>query len=556
MSLRYWHTLRYLKPVQIYGRMWFKLRQPKVAAFSSPLSLRVKNGKWRVPIARKSTMFGPSRFKFLNVEHSLGTNGDWNNSSLEKLWLYNLHYFDDLNAADAHSRKIWHVALMQRWIAENPLPYGNGWEPYPTSIRIVNWIKWALAGNTFPLGCAASLATQTRWLSKRLEVHLLGNHLVANAKALVFAGLYFDDSEAENWLRKGLYILERELPEQVLADGGNFERSPMYHAMFLEDLLDLLNITSAYTNVVPTTFIVAWQDAVLRMLEWLHGMSHPDGQIALFNDAAFGISATAAELAAYADRVLGVDAALASVPCPYFLGIDKGSFLSRHWADTGYIRMQCAAVVALLDVAPIGPDYLPGHAHADTLSFELSVFGQRVIVNGGTSRYGIGLDRLRERQTASHSTVEVDGKSSSEVWGGFRVARRAYPFDLEVSEHSEFLLVACSHDGYKRLPGKPVHRRSWQLSESCMEVIDTVSRSDRPAVARYILNPDVKVERVSRDTFHLELTNGRIVSIKLVVGSGRLEDATFAPEFGKVCPTQCIAVDLRRGKSHVRLGWS
>jgi hypothetical protein len=38
---------------------------------------------------------------------------------------------------------------------------------------------------------------QVRFLRKRLEVHLLGNHLFANAKALVFAGLYFSGDEAE-----------------------------------------------------------------------------------------------------------------------------------------------------------------------------------------------------------------------------------------------------------------------------------------------------------------------------------------------------------------------
>ena len=83
---------------------------------------------------------------------------------------------------------------------------------------------------------------QVRFLRKRLEIHLLGNHLFANAKALVFAGLYFTGNEADEWLGKGLAILEREVPEQVLRDGGHFERSPMHHGIILEDLLDLLNV--------------------------------------------------------------------------------------------------------------------------------------------------------------------------------------------------------------------------------------------------------------------------------------------------------------------------
>lgn len=555
-GVRYWHTLRHLKPVQFYGRLWFKFRQPKVDAVAAESSLRKQQGQWQSPVAHKPTMLGPCRFNFLSIEHDMPAQGGWNDTALEKLWLYNLHYFEDLNAEGAHERTAWHLALMQRWVAENPPPSGNGWEPYPTSLRIVNWVKWVLAGNTMPADCLQSLATQARWLCKRLEVHLLGNHLFANAKALVFAGLYFEGPEAEQWLVKGLKILARELPEQVLLDGGNFERSPMYHAIFLEDVLDLLNIADEYAKQMPTTLVAQWRDAALRMLGWLQGMTHPDGQIALFNDAAFGIAATADELAAYAGRVLGADAVLSVLPRRCTPCNVEGDLRLRQWAESGYIRLECADAVALLDVAPIGPDYLPGHAHADTLSFELSVFGQRVIVNGGTSRYGLGPERLRERQTVSHSTVEIDGQSSSEVWGGFRVARRAYPFDLAVSERPEVLSVACSHDGYTRLQGKPVHRRNWQLSPNHMDVVDSVSGSGFSTVARYILHPDVRVERVAPDSFHLKLANGKLVLIKVVNGSSRLEGAGFAPEFGKVLPTQCIAVDLPEGKAQVRLIWS
>ena len=139
--------------------------------------------------------------------------------------------------------------------------------------------------------------------------------------------------------------------------------------------------------------------------------------------------------------------------------------------DSGYVRLAAGPAVALLDVAPLGPDYLPGHAHADTLSFELSLFGQRVIVNGGTSRYGSGPERLAERGTAAHSTVQIDGADSSEVWGGFRVARRARPRDVRVHPGLDplppvlspaaagacagVLEVSAAHDGYCRLPGRP-----------------------------------------------------------------------------------------------------
>ncbi len=106
------------------------------------------------------------------------------------LWTYNLHYFDDLNAADRSARRAWHDRLVERWIDENPPGAGIGWDPYPVSRRMVNWIKWSLGGNVLTPKARQSLAVQARWLNRRIESHLQGNHVFANAKALIHAGLY------------------------------------------------------------------------------------------------------------------------------------------------------------------------------------------------------------------------------------------------------------------------------------------------------------------------------------------------------------------------------
>ena len=283
-ALCYWHTLRHLKPVQFYGRLWFRFHKPVVAAGPTP-TCRKLAGSWQLPATKPDSMVAPGSFCFLNQTHGLPERDGWNDQSLEKLWLYNLHYFDDLNAAGSLERHDWHVSLMCRWVAENPPTGGNGWEPYPTSLRIVNWVKWGLNGNVLPAECVASLAVQTRWLAQRLERHLLGNHLFANAKALVFAGLFFAGDEADAWLAAGLKIVSEQLAEQVLPDGGHFERSTMYHAICVEDLLDLINAGETWSGMVPAAVLDDWRDAVQRMLEWLQGMSHPDGQIRFSLDA-------------------------------------------------------------------------------------------------------------------------------------------------------------------------------------------------------------------------------------------------------------------------------
>ena len=473
--LRLYHTLRYLKPVQIYGRVWHRLYHPRPDLRPAPKIARRK-GNWISPIEKPVSLLSHNRFRFLSKEGELQRAEDWNDPQLEKLWLYNLHYFDDLNGENAGERNQWHKDLINRWIRENPPGKGIGWEPYPLSLRIVNWIKWILAGNALEENAIQSLAVQTRYLGRKIEYHLLGNHLFANAKALIFAGLFFEGGEASEWYQKGMGILTAELIEQVLPDGGHIERSPMYHAIILEDLLDLINLHQAYQIDMPES----WQDTAKKMLDWLAVMTHPDGEIALLNDAAFGIAPNYEKLHSYARR-LG-------------LQIDEIRLHGLTRLDaTGYMRWQTEDAVAFLDVAPIGPDYLPGHGHADTLNFELSLFGRRVIVDSGTSCYGTSAERLRQRGTAAHNTVIINNENSSEVWAGFRVARRAYPIDFKIEQLNGTILVSCGHDGYKRLLGSPMHYRHWQMENNKIVITDSIAGSFQNAVGRFHFHPDISV---------------------------------------------------------------
>jgi uncharacterized heparinase superfamily protein len=417
-------------------------------------------------------MTGATRFVFLNEERDLEDHG-WDDSGLAILWRYNLHYFDDLCAQGACTRSDWHRALIARWMRENPPPRRKtAWSPYPTSIRIVNWIKWILVGNEPVSGMLESLAVQARWLEQRLERHLMGNHLFVNAKALVFAGCFFDGPEATRWRATGLTILREEIFEQILPDGAQFERSPMYHALALEDMLDLVNVARVYPGVISAGDVRLIEERIPLMQRYLAAMCHPDGEVSFFNDSAIGIAPSPAELHRYAER-LGFTPE-AEVGASLREGV-------THFVDAGFIRVALGRMVAILDVGPIGPDYLPGHAHADTLSMELSLDGHRLIVNSGTGEYGTGPERQRQRGTPAHSTLSIDGADSSEVWAGFRCARRAKPFDLRIVDEGSRVEVTCSHDGYCRLPGAPVHTRTWVFDQRGVTIRDSVRGN--PAVS-------------------------------------------------------------------------
>lgn len=546
--LTYWHTLRHLKPIQFYGRLWFKLFKPCLNLAEAP-ELRKTDAAWCSPARRHRSFFASYGFRFLNEEHLLSDIG-WDPPYIGKLWRYNLHYFDDLNAEGAELRTEWHKEYLTRWIAENPPVAGTAWEPYPASLRIVNWIKWALSGNQLSPEFLHSLALQARWLAGRMEYHLLGNHLFANAKALIFAGLFFTGEEAEGWLKKGLKVLEKEIPEQILADGGQFERSTMYHALALEDMLDLYNIAITYSSAFSgreSALLPVWFELIAKMRHWLAAMTHPDGEISFFNDAAIGIAPSPPELEKYAAR-LGLSL------------LYDGPDGITHLEKSGYIRVQSQNMVALLDVAPVGPDYLPGHAHADTLSFELSLFEQRVFVNSGTSCYGNNLERLRQRGTAAHNTVTLNGYDSSEVWGGFRVARRAYPLDLVIDEHSGCHSISCAHDGFRWFRGKPVHIRKWSFTEEKLVVEDSIVGDFRQATARFFLHPSIIISSKINDTggltiLELRITTGLAIRISFQAGAVRVENSTWHPEFGKIESNACLLAEFSSSKLKTVIEW-
>jgi len=531
--VRFFNTIRFLKPVQVYARLWFKFYRPMPDNSTGP-DRRPVLARWVTSCRKPAFFFPPSQFEFLNVTRNLEFPQDWNNPRWDKLWLYNLHYFDDLQSGDIKTKKPDHCALIERWIQENPPGHGNGWEAYPLSLRIVNWIKWCLDGNELSKKGLQSLAVQARFLFKKIEYHLLGNHLFANAKALVFAGLFFVGPEAEAWLSKGLKILKGQIPEQILSDGGHFELSPMYHAIILEDLLDLINIMRVYGHgqEQESRRLSFWSDTAEKMLFWLRVMCHPDRKLSFFNDTALGIAREPERLEQYAKEVGVLRCKQPPVPA---------GVTALH--ESGYVRLQTDNAVLIADVGKIGPDYLPGHAHADCLSFEFSLRGQeenvweRVFVNSGISCYGSSEERLRQRGTASHNTLVINGENSSEVWGGFRVARRAYPKKVEMEEIGKGLLLKSGHDGYKRLKGKPLHWRQWYLTEDSLEIRDQISGGFFTAEAFFHLHPKAEVDLQQKKIYINQLILQYRTEAEVT-----LKETHYYPQFGRSVSNQCLVL--------------
>lgn len=515
----YYHTLKYLKPIQWYGQLRIRFIKPKVK-LGDLLQRRLTLGTWCVAISKPSPVSGPDTFTFLNQTYTLGPS--WSSSHIEKLWLYHLHYFDLLNA---NLDKGMQADLITRWISANPPQSHVAWEPYPLSLRIVNWIKWALQANTLSKAMIASLTLQIRYLYQSIEVHILGNHVLANAKALLFAGLFFEGREAAGWYQRGVALFKRELAAQILADGGHFELSPMYHCIILEDLLDVLNLYQTYGR----PFLPAWQETITNMFAWLRVMQHYDGEIPFFNDAALEVAPNYAALLAYYRRLGGDEK---KIP------VQSSSLILLPFS--GYCRLQKGKALLIADVAEIGAAYQPGHAHADTLSFEFSIAKNRFLVNAGTSTYRESAKRLEERSTCMHNTLVINHENSSEVWKSFRVARRAHVFDISTREEQEHIALSGSHNGYVRR-FNIVHQRTWILQDHALEILDQVLGNGNAHLALYFhCHPDIIISPLAENCLcltHKDSGNAVIVQANYPLS---VSDSTYHPQFNITTPTKKI----------------
>src|SRR3990167_6183200 len=471
--LLYFHTIKYLKLKQIFFRLYYFFYKPSVSIDIQKINLnKTKSVSPCHFILKEKIYFKNNDAEFLNHAADISNKNIWNDKTLEKLWLYNLHYFDALNAADLDQKKIAYQ-LLKRCVDENPPFLGIGWEAFPISLRIVNIIKYALSGNNLSEKIIHFLYLQARFLNKKCEHHLLGNHLFENYKSLCIAGLFFDTDESQKWFQKGFQGLKKEIKEQILNDGGHFELSTMYHNIILEDLLDLNIIFKFYKK----EFI--WSGEVEKMLQWLNAMKRSNHEISYFNDAANDIAATPEKIFSQA---LNLDYKI----LPEENGI-------KHFSDSGYIVVKNSRFKLIADVGNIGSDYLPGHGHADVLSFELMIDNMPVFVNLGTSCYGNSPLRLFERGTSAHNTVVVDDQNSSDVWSGFRVGKRARVNKLNIMQSGNEFFIDATHNGYARFKKGLFHERKWIISENKIEIIDKLNKSLDSKHAYFHLHPDCNI---------------------------------------------------------------
>lgn len=519
----YFHTVKHLKFIQIRYQLWNKVKSRRRnydAYNNNPELFNIRDTLRFTRWIDKPKSLDKSVFTFLNLSNEVNNQQiNWKFEGFGKLWNYNLNYMDYLLQSDMTRDR--GIKLIHNFI-DNISEESSGLEPYPISLRGINWVKFLTLHDVQDWSIDRSLFAQYRILSENIEYHLLGNHLLENGFSLLFGAFYFNDPKLYHTAKR---IIETELREQILSDGGHYERSPMYHQIILDRLLDSLNLIQNNNRFSDQNGLsgLLKRKGVL-MIEWLNNMTFSNGDIPMLKDSAPGIAPSTKQLNKYALQL----------EIFFEKSIDDYSQSIIKLKDSGYRRFNRSDYECILDVGKIGPDYQPGHAHADTFNFVLYHLQKPVIVETGISTYEKNERRQNERGTGSHNTVQLYNKNSSEVWGGFRVARRARTIILKENG----TIISAWHNGYKHMGF--VHERTFEFDDKCITISDKNRCKNKvEAIARIHLHPDVRYN-LSNNIINLE---GMKIEFR-GQSSIKISEYLYASQFNALIPSKVIELQF------------
>lgn len=401
---RLFHTLRYIKRVQLQYQLWYRLKNRFISIHwykkylqrnFIPLEVNVAS----ILYAKQNEYLGSNVFEFIGLKQSFNDAIDWNYQSHGKLWNYNLQYFSYLldEAIPCEERLRLLKDFSCQLLSSNVQP-----EPYPVSLRVINTL---IFHSRYPITesiVLEALQKQIDYLDNNLEYHLLANHLLENAFTLFIASIYLSSKSLYD---KSYQLLFAQLNEQILSDGGHYECSVMYQSILLSKSLLCIDIARKSTTL-KTTDVSFLEEMARKMLGWINAYSFPDGSWALMNDAAENIAPTTTTLNKAA-TLLNI------LPAKIVL------------SDSGFRKIKGDGWELLIKTGGVQPDYQPGHVHADVSSYCLWYKGKQIIVDPGISTYAISERRNIERGTIAHNTISINGCNQSDVWGAFRVGKRA-----------------------------------------------------------------------------------------------------------------------------------
>lgn len=487
----------------------------------------------------------------------------WSPAGTDAAWRSALHGFawlKDMRIVGGEPPRQWARALVDSWIAQHGRWSALAWRADVLATRLCAWLTMADflltgANEAFAARFYDSLARQARHLRRVVPGDMTGSRLLTAIKGLVYAAACLPTSPKRR--EHAIALLSRELSAQVLGDGGHVERSPRRQLSVLRDLIDLRATLSVAQLEIPD----ALQTAIDKMAPMLRFFRHGDGGLALFNDSV--------ESEAWLiDLVLTQSDA-------------KGKPLTSA-PHSAFERVAANRTLLLVDVGAPPPPGYDAHCFAGTLSFEMSVGKERLIVNGGASIGGAPTWRRAMQSTLAHSTLTIADANSTDIFDddglfqsvarplGRMIGRRPERVACRRDEADGAVWLEGSHDGFLK-PFGLIHRRRLYLSpngddlrgEDILELPAGIGQVKpgalgKPVTLRFHLHPTVRSSLVQ---------DGAAILLRLSGGGWRfrsaggnhlpaLEESVYLGQRGEPRRSEQITVMSEIGPEGAVLKWA
>ena len=472
------------------------------------------------------------------------------------LWRFQFHYHEFLLAQAANGNWDDANSFLENWLvhyAPEKVKYSDdAWHPYCISRRLVAWIwlirqshrdpalsSWSDSDSNLLNQMLDSSVQQANFLSLNLERDLGGNHLLENVTALAIASGTIDSVHAKQWSKIAADVLAVELPRQVLLHGEHFELSPMYHCQILSNLL---RIEACCQQDQALLDIVS--PVIDPMLKFLSSILHPDGEIPLLSDSGFLEAPSVQEI----DSVAKLNERSLDLP------LAKSDMISLG----GYQIFRSDTMFGICDFGSIAAPKLPAHGHCDATNLEISIEGNRWIVDSGNFNYDDDAMRHYCRSSIGHNVVTVNDENQANVWSKFRMGDRPKIFGHQQGVRDQWHWATVSHNGYRKI-GVPKLSRLVAFQDRSAFCFDQAvsSKPDKCDLIGYLhFHPNVTVTRepdMPDEIVRFRLSHGSTVRNLMVYADGvSTEQGWYCSGFGHR-ETATIIRYARAGFGH--LGW-
>ena len=497
-------------------------------------------------------------FNFLNQTKYLTFPGTWNNKNWDRLWQFNLHYFnwtidwiiESISIGNWSSKGNHIEYLIDDWIKNNKIGFGDGWHSYTISIRIRNL---SCIYRYFPelrnQTRIESLWIQLNWLDNHIEFFHKGNHLLENLISLLFVSIQFEGQDANNIFNRNLELLRLELDKQIMNDGGHIERSAAYHLIILERLSELALIIRLVKSYIP-----GWLNQKIKLMNnWVEKIKLLNNRFPDFNDSALDISNNIDTVLYKSKAALNEKQKKEEVFKIINSKIDKvlkktknkknNSIQTTILENTGW------AIFRLKDSWEItfkwgiaGFKKSSGHINADLSSINIYYDGKPILSEAGTSVYKDCSERSYERSGSSKNSIQVasfnkdlqggiiNWEDSIETWGSFGTGRIPNIESYKLQKiNNKKIIFSSSHDGFFKQKIEYQRKLIIEIKEKLIyfEVIDSLNCKNKklyklswhegPNLNKRIINLIMKNE----DNKVKKFTSYKINPSKISDGFGR-----------------------------------